>query len=159
MPFTPLGDRVVIQADVEDHAPEVTDGGVVLAKTLAAAVEGSDREDSWCVGTIVACGPLVRAFDARGYLTRRLRATVVGMATQTNGHIREGLSALMAEVAHLPAECADPLQVGDRVTFSWASGQQITVDGERFLIMPAREVLAVVLDEDNVITGDGPSPD
>lgn len=131
VPFTPLGDRVVIKADVEDHAPEVTEGGVVLAKTLAAAVEGSDAEDSWFVGTVVAIGPLVNHFDIRAYLLNRIK---LGDYT---------LTAVAEAIQRMPRDCPDPIKVGDRVTFSWASGQQITVDGERYLIMSAREVLAV----------------
>ena len=99
-PFRPLGDRVVIQADIEDRAPHQAGSGLLVAKTLAAAVEGSDVEDSWFMGTVVALGPLV---DQR-----------------------------------------DPIQVGDCVTFSWAAGQQITVDGTKYLIMRQRDVLAVV---------------
>jgi len=100
IPFRPLGNRVVIKADVDDHAPEALESGLLTATSLAAAVEGTDAEDSWFVGTIVACGPLV---DQR-----------------------------------------DPICVGDRVTFSWASGQQITADGEKYLIMRDKDVLAVL---------------
>lgn len=100
LPFRPLGNRVVIKADVEDHAPEQTASGLLTATSLAAAVEGSDKEDSWFVGTIVGLGPLV--------------------------------------------DHTDPLHVGDRVTFSWASGQQITADGEKYLIMRDKDVLAVL---------------
>ena len=101
VPFRPLGDRVVIRADVEDRAPEQTESGLLTAKTLAAAVEGSDQEESWFVGTVVALGPLVESG-------------------------------------------ADPVRVGNRVCFSWAGGQQITVNDERYLIMRASDVLAVL---------------
>lgn len=128
VPFTPLGDRVVIQADVEDHAPQETASGLLTAKTLSAAVEGSDVEDSWFVGTVVALGPLVNRFDLRSYLRHQRSRGVVPVD----------------ELLALPAEYPDPVQLGDRVVFSWASGQQITIDGEKFLIMPARDVLAVL---------------
>ena len=143
VPIIPLGDRVLIQADIEDRAPAPTESGLVLAKTLTAAVTGEDVEDSWCVGTIVACGPLVNRFDVRKHVARALREALA----ETNGHLRTRVVHLASGLDHLPTECTDPLQVGDRVTFSWASGQQITVDGERFLIMSAREVLAVVTEE------------
>lgn len=100
LPFRPLGDRVVIKADREERAPETLDSGLVVAKTLAAAVEGTDAEESWFVGTIVGLGPFV---DQR-----------------------------------------DPIHIGDRVCFSWASGQQITVDADKYLVMSARDVLAVL---------------
>jgi co-chaperonin GroES (HSP10) len=100
VPFTPLADRVVIQADREDHAPVTTESGVVLAATMAAAVTGADTEDSWFVGTVLACGPDVDPLKA-GF------------------------------------------QVGNRVVFSWTSGQEIRIDGEKFLIMRASQVLAL----------------
>ena len=144
VPFTPLGDRVVIKADVEDHAPEVTEGGVVLAKTLAAAVEGSDVEDSWFVGTVVAIGPLVNHFDVRAYVLRVLRLMT---AEYDESSVFVDLEGLASKIEALPRDCPDPIKVGDRCTFSWASGQQITVDGDRFLIMRASDVLAVFEDE------------
>ena len=151
VPFTPLGDRVVIKADVEDHAPEVTEGGVVLAKTLAAAVEGSDVEDSWFVGTIVALGPLVRPFSVRAWLQRCLTEAVRGL-NEDNGLMSadQWLRHLLSQSQTLPAECPDALSIGDRVTFSWASGQQINIDGDKFLIMRANEVLAVLEKESYV---------
>ena len=139
VPFTPLGNRVVIKADVEDQAPQETASGLLTAKTLSAAVEGADVEDSWFVGTVVALGPLVNRFEVRPYVVRRLQ--------ECTGHGTinvAGLQRLAHEVTQLPADCPDPLKTGDRVTFSWAAGQQITVDGEKFLIMPASEVLAVL---------------
>lgn len=135
VPFRPLGDRVVIKADVEDRAPEQTESGLVLAKTMAAAVEGSDSEDSWFVGTVVAVGPLVNRFDVRQWVTRYLKGV---------GKVPVLADRMLAELGRLPADCPDPVQVGDRVTFSWAAGQQITVDGERFLILKQSDILAVL---------------
>lgn len=99
LPFRPLGARVVIKADREDHAPETLPSGLIAAKTLAAAVEGSDAEDSWFVGTVVGLGP---------------------------------------------EQSSDPIQVGDRVIFSWAAGQQLIIDGDKFVVLHHTEVLAVV---------------
>lgn len=107
IPLRPLGDRVVIKADVDDHAPTETASGLLVAKSLAAAVEGSDREDSWFVGTIVALGPKVGA-------------------------------------SRCPKCVPEALHVGDRVTFSWTAGHQVNVDGEKYLVMHASDVLAVV---------------
>lgn len=132
--FTPLGDRVVIRADVEDRAPEPTASGLLTAKTLAAAVDGHDVEESWFVGTVVALGPLVNRFDVRPYVLNRLR---------DNGAIVH-LLHLIREIESLPADCPDPLAVNDRVVFSWASGQQLTIDGTKYLILKASEVLVVL---------------
>lgn len=144
VPFTPLGDRVVIKADVEDRAPTETASGLMLAKTLSAAVEGSDVEDSWFVGTIVAVGPLVTQFNIRPYVLRRLKE-LWRQGCDTHSVVATPyLSNLIHDIEALPTDCPDPVKLGDRVTFSWASGQQITVDGDRFLIMRASDVLAVL---------------
>lgn len=99
LPFRPLGPRVVIKADVEDYTPVETASGLVTAKTLAAAVEGSDAEESWFVGTVVGLGP---------------------------------------------EQSRDPIHLGDRVVFSWAAGQQLTIEGEKFVVLHHSEVLAVL---------------
>lgn len=143
IPFAPTGDRVVIKADVEERVPEETASGLLTAKTLAAAVEGSDREDSWFVGTIVALGPLVNQFEIRPFILRQLR-----QLEEFKFMKHEQICALRHAIEDLPCECPDPLRVGDRVTFSWAAGQQMTIDGERFLILKASEVLAVLAPEE-----------
>lgn len=134
VPFTPTGDRVVVKADIETRAPDTLESGLVTALTLAAAVEGSDAEESWFVGTVIAVGPMVNRFEVRPYLRRRCQE--LGRAVLT-----------MDDLDALPAECPDPVKVGDRVTFSWASGHQLTADGERYLILRAGDVLAVLESE------------
>lgn len=157
LPFKPLGDRVVIKADVEDHAPEQTDAGLYVAKTLTAAVEGSDVEDSWFVGTVVAIGPMVNRFDVRPYVLRELRDICQNGHRIWDGDMQEyfvdvtHLYMLERKIKVLPSDCPDPVRVGDRVTFSWASGQQIMVDGEKFLILHASDVLAVLEPESEAV--------
>lgn len=104
LPFRVLGDRVVIRADREDRAPQETASGLLTAKSLNAAVEGTDPQDSWFVGTVVGLGP-------------------------------QALSA------------KDPVYVGDRVTFSWAAGQELRFGEDRYLILHTPEVLAVLPEE------------
>lgn len=147
MPFRPLGNRVVIQADREDRAPGHTESGLVLATTLAAAVEGHDPEDSWCVGTVVGLGPLVNQFNVRPWL----RATITALmdSQEWRAHrLTQRLASLRQALDAAPAECPDPVRVGDRAVFSWAAGQQLTVDGERYLLLRADEVLAILDDEE-----------
>jgi co-chaperonin GroES (HSP10) len=154
VPFRPLGDRVVIQADVEDHAPQQTESGLITAKTLAAAVEGSDTEDSWFVGTVVAIGPKVNRFDVREYVLKRLEKMRVDPedADERGNHLGTyHIDRLMDAIEALPTDCPDPVQVGDRVTFSWASGQQITVDGTKYLIMRQGDLLAVLDPESEAV--------
>ena len=133
-------DRVLIRADQEDHAPTQTDAGLFLAQSLAAAVGGEDPSESWFVGTIVQLGPLVNQLDIRNRVIRWLHEL------EDEGHdLRPAEIGVVRErIEALPREMPDPLRVGDRVVFSWASGQQIAVDGERRLILRASDVLAVL---------------
>ena len=133
-------DRVLIRADREDKAPQQTAGGIYLAQSLAAAVDGSDSGESWFVGTIVQLGPLVRRFDIRDSVHDWLTELI------DEGHdiAAVELKALRARVRALPAEHIDPFDVGDRVVFSWASGQQITVDEDRYVLLRADDILATV---------------
>src|SRR3990167_508237 len=56
-------DRVLIQSDQDDHAPTETASGVLLAPTMASAVEGTDTTESWYTGRVVQVGPLVGRRD------------------------------------------------------------------------------------------------
>lgn len=139
LPLKPLGDRVLIQADAEDHAPLKTDSGLYIAGSLAAAVTGEDESPSWCVGTVVAIGPDVMSFDIRPFVKRRLHGMLQSGAW-TQGAIRN----LLEDLEELPHTTVDPVKVGDRVTFSWAAGQEISVDATKFLVLHAHEILAVL---------------
>ena len=145
-------DRVLIRADREDHAPTQTPAGVYLASSLAAAVTGADPSESWFVGTIVQVGPLVNTVDVRATVLRWIRKLEPvgemllgdGVGDCGLGDTGAELSALRQRIEALPAERPDPLCVGDRVVFSWAAGQGLTLNGERFVILRASEVLAVL---------------
>lgn len=133
-------DRVLIRADREEYAPEETVGGLLLAKTMAAAVEGSDSAESWFTGTIVQTGPTVGHRDVRKLLCRWL------LALEGEGHdvsVVE-IAQLRQRVEHLKADMPEPLEVGQRVAFSWQAGHALTVDGERYVVLRAGEVLAVL---------------
>ena len=141
---------MLIRADREDHAPRQTDSGLLTAKSLAAAVEGEDAADSWFVGTIVQLGPLVNHIDNRAWMARELKAILLDgvqfyiESMQEYFIDRTHLDVLLRQIEALPRDMPDPLRVGDRVCFSWAAGEQITVDSERHLIMRAGDVLAVL---------------
>ena len=133
-------DRVLIRADREDHAPTQTESGVYLAKSLAAAVEGDDPADSWFVGTIVQLGPAVNRLDVRSRVLRWLH----DLEDHEHDIALVEIRALRQRVDTLPRDMPDPLHVGQRVCFSWASGQQINLDGEKYLILRAADVLGVL---------------
>ena len=147
LPFRPLGDRVVIMADREDQAPLARPSGLYTATSLESAVTGRDEADSWFVGRIVGIGPLVNHLDHRRLICARLE-TMQQLSRSLNQDTIpiDAVTRLAHQIQRLPDECPDPLRVGDHVTFSWASGQQMTIDGERYLIMHAKDVLAI-LDE------------
>jgi len=107
---------------------------------MAAAVEGEDASESWFVGTIVQIGPMVQRFNIRPAVLRWIGEL------EDEGHdiLPAELRALRRRIEDMPEESPEPLRVGDRVTFSWASGQQIAVDGDKYLIMRASDVLAVL---------------
>ena len=133
-------DRVLIRADREDKAPTQTASGLYVAQSLAAAVDGSDSGESWFVGTIVQLGPLVRRFDVRD--------TVFDWLTELIDHGHDmsvaELKALRTRIRNLPQEHVDTLKVGDRVVFSWASGRQVTIDDERYVVLRQDDVLGVL---------------
>ena len=107
---------------------------------MAAAVEGEDASASWFVGTVVQTGPLVTVRDCR----RRLKTWLLEMEEDGHDIAHREIVALRQKVEDLPVDMPDPVQVGDRVAFSWATGQEIAVDGDRFVILRASDVLAIL---------------
>lgn len=140
--LTVTKDRILIRADREDKAPQETAGGIYVAQSLAAAVDGSDSGESWFTGTIVQLGPLVRRYDVRDAVLDWLQEL------EQAGHDVSPieLKALRARIRDLPTEHIDPLSVGDRVVFSWASGQQIAIGEDRYVLLRVDDILGVVED-------------
>ena len=141
LPVRVCGDRLLIRADVETHAPTTHASGVVTATTLAAATTGMDPQRSWFVGTVVAVGPDVHAFNIRPFVLRRLSELIESFYAE--GH-RKALDALRQEIAELPRETAETFLIGERVVFSWASGQDLALNEDRYVILHAPEILAVL---------------
>lgn len=137
-------DRVLIRADREDHAPTQTDAGLYLAASLAAAVDGADEADSWFTGTVVQIGPLVNKRDCRKMLIKWLLA----MEEEGVDVPVDEIMRLRQQVESMWTDMPDPVQVGSRVCFSWAAGQQIALDGERYIVLRAGDVLAVLESEE-----------
>jgi len=118
---------------------------VYTATSLAAAVEGEDAADSWFVGTVVQVGPRVNLRDVRMIVAHWLRDLPETEDAYGNRVIRaDDVARVAAQVATMDQRSCDPVNVGDRVIFSWASGQQVSLDGERYLLLRAAEVLAVM---------------
>lgn len=60
------------------------------------------------------------------------------MAEQTKPDV-QGIIVAVGDCLKFP-----DLAIGDHVVFSWASGQDVVIDGERYLVMREADVLAVL---------------
>lgn len=120
--LVPLADRVLIQPD---EPPTQTDSGLYL----------SEHKKPEQTGVVVAVGGAKhpRKDDACA-LADTLEALNLSAASEA-AHLLRDLTGREPDVA-----------VGDRVIFSWQSGQELWVnDGEtRYLLMRERDILAVV---------------
>lgn len=134
LPLRVVGDRVLIKPDLDDHAVTATDSGLLVADTLEAAVTGQDVAPSYVSGTVVAMGDQDALFDVRPYVLRRLREAPVLDLPLT----------LIRDIEALPTHRPCDFALGDRVTFSWKSGQDVEIDGEAYVIMKTTDVLAVL---------------
>lgn len=125
MNFRPLGDRVLIRPE---KPSDISDGGIHLVEA---------RKPDEC-GVIVAVGE-----------SRHPRRDEVEAWAQDFEEDRKFLNSdefvtlLRSLVAKEPC-----VKVGDTVLFSWASGQEITVDDgkETYLLMRESDLLAVLED-------------
>ena len=143
LPLRVLGNRVLIRPDMEDQVTEQTASGLYTAPSLAAAVDGSDKTVWYTTGTVVQIGQWPP--DAKAVALAYLRAWL-NEAYDTDklgvplAYIRE----LKGRLDELPEQRVLDLRVGDRVAFSVQSGHDITVNGEPFVIMADRDLLAVI---------------
>jgi chaperonin GroES len=127
--FRPLGDRVLIRPE---KPSDISEGGIHLVEA---------RKPDEC-GEVVAVGESrhPRKEDAED-VAARLNA----FECFENGDevINEAADLLRDLVRKEPS-----VKVGDTVLFSWASGQEITVDDgkETYLLMRESDLLAVLED-------------
>jgi len=117
----PLGSRILIRPEA---AQDRTESGLWLQE---------DKKPDQ-TGTVVAIGTLTHprkqeAEDAADWLV---------LDDQSDGHM-QAADLLRALVAREPL-----VKVGDFVLFSWQSGQELVVDGERYLLLPEDDLLAVL---------------
>ena len=138
IPLKVLGDRVLIRPDTLANAPE-QHGSVFLAQSMAAAVTGEDETTSVCRGTVIAVGtprhPLKEEAEA-------LADKLDGASTWDvcdDERFEDAAHMLRDLVRRHPA-----VLVGDDVLFSHDAGQEITLDGETYVLMREDELLAVV---------------
>lgn len=139
VPLRVLGNRVLVRPGVNANAPETLPSGLLIAKSLAAAVVGEDATVSVHRGTVVAVGhpkhPLQHEADA-------LAAKVDARLSPTRSD-----AELMADVVHLLHDLVrrqPAVMVDDDVLFSHDAGQQITLIDETYVLLQEDELLAVV---------------
>ena len=117
MNFAPLGDRILIRPDKQ---PTQTASGLVL-------LEKDTPEHSGVVMSVGAC----EHPDAA-----QMRESAEFL--EDLGH--EDIARLLRRAAGHEAS----VDVGDHVLFTASAGQELTVDGVRYILMRDAEILAVV---------------
>lgn len=136
-----LGDRVLVRPDVNANAPETLASGVVVAKSLAAAVTGHDETLSVSRGTVIAVGqPRHPYYHESMHLADKLDRLVLATPSSTNAELYTDAAKLLRDLVRKEPSVG----LEDDVLFSHDAGQQITMDGETSVILHDHEILAVV---------------
>ena len=143
-----LGNRVLIRPDVYANAPESRESGIIVARSMAAAITGEDATTSLCRGTVIAVGtpkhPLREEAEA---LAEKLDK--IGNQTELclgGQEAYDGAAMLRDLTRKHPA-----VAIGDDVLFSHDAGQEVTLDGtDTLLLMTDDELLAVIESEPSV---------
>jgi co-chaperonin GroES (HSP10) len=124
--FRPLGDRVLIRPA---KPSDISEGGIHL-------VEARKPDE---------CGEVVAVGSPRHPLADEAEEIIAHVsATADNDDWLGRATTLIRSLV-----CREPcVKVGDTVLFSWASGQEITVDDgkETYLLMRESDLLAVLED-------------
>ena len=142
-PVRVLGDRVLVRPDVNANAPQQTDAGIYLATSLAAAVTGEDATTSLHRGTVIAVGnPKHSLHHEAETLAARLEWTDAATSLGDREAVADAVLLLRDLVRRHPC-----VSVGDDVLFSHDAGQELTLDGETFVILHETDLLAVVVPE------------
>ena len=145
-PVRVLGDRVLVRPDVNANAPQQTDAGIYLASSLAAAVTGEDPTSSLHRGTVVAVGnPKHPLHHEAEHLAARLVKPYLLLEHKDKDQWQPIVDA--AEMLRDLVRRQPCVSVGDDVLFSHDAGQDLTLDGETFVILHETDLLAVVVPE------------
>ena len=137
-----LGGRVLIRPDVYANAPESRESGIIVARSMAAAITGEDATTSLCRGTVLAVGTTRHPLhDEAITLASKLEAWAADHDVELDAaHLLRDLVRKQPVVT-----------IGDDVLFSHEAGQEVTLDGtETLLLMTEDELLAVIESEPSV---------
>lgn len=146
-----LGPRVLVRPDIDSREPEATESGVVIAKSMAAAVTGMDPVVSYSRGTVISVGSPRHPFREEALdlacRIKKLSATSYD-SSQTNYELLRDTAQLLGDLVW-----REPcVSIGDDVLFSYDSGQEIQIAHDTFIILKEDELLGVVDPIDRTIT-------
>ena len=142
LPLKVLGDRVLVKPDTLANAPEQRESGVIVAKSMAAAVTGEDASHSLNRGTVIAVGNPKHPREAEAL---ELSDRIVAWHVMT----WEEDSALLRDLVRRGPCC----QIGDDVLFAYDAGQSITLEDETYILLHENDLLAVVEPEKELTHG------
>ena len=130
MMLHPIGHRVLVKPE---KAPEQTESGLHLVEHAKPEQLGTVMS----IGDSPYRGQVVTLLDVVARLCAVSGATdAIDDALSVAGDIRRSLGS------------DDDLAVDDLVVFSWTAGQEIVIDGERYLMLKRDDILGVVEDTD-----------
>ena len=131
---------MLVKPDSNDNAPEILPSGIVISKTMAAAVTGIDPTSSVHRGTVVGVGrPKHPLWWEASTLAQKL----------TNYHAAAGpygdtLIHDAAEMLHDLVRRVPVVSLGDDVLFAHDVGQDVDIEGERHILLHEADLLAIV---------------
>ena len=129
----------MIRPDVIDNTPEATGSGLLVAKSLAAAVTGADPVASVCRGTVVAVGQPRHPFHAEAStLAAKLERYV-----PDDDHLCQDAAILLRDLTRR----TPVVSPGDDVLFAYDAGQNISLDDTTYILMREADLLAIVTPE------------
>jgi co-chaperonin GroES (HSP10) len=136
----PLGDRVLVKPYKN---PNVTESGLHLPE---------NRGDQYVEmqGEVVAVGLMTHPRRAEAdELARELWSCELAIARQIktptfNPEAKADSLMRAGVLLHELTQREPVVSIGDQVLYSWASGQEITIDDERYILLREEELLAVL---------------
>lgn len=139
VPLRVLGDRVLVQPDINRNAPEQTASGVFIAKSMAAAVTGEDATTSVHRGTVIAVGNPKHPLHHEAESLADLIDPGHGGPSRCTCEVCDAAQMLRDLVRRQPC-----VAVGDDILFSHDAGQDTVIDGIAYVILREAEILAIV---------------
>ena len=136
--ITPLANRVLIKPD---PPPDQTASGLHIPDNA------SSTKDFEMAGTVVKVG------NGPASAQRVRKAMIAKFRKMLEEQwFEEAVDAILrAKLDHLEAQNLSELAPGDHVAFPYTAGTVVELDGERYLLMPEDQIVAILDRED--VTG------